>query len=362
MASEQEIAKQAVEPYTSVEIMIVQPVATSLVMFLVYGMYIIIFGLSLNVLWHRIESSASRSYMRWIIALFILTTIYNAGTVWTLMDQTLDTFNAIKTNNYIPYFELLTGGSRPAKWAAREGLMLFSSAIISCIFDYLMVHRCYVIWSYNKWILYPFAFVVLATDVTGLAVFAIKTAAYQHQDHSLYNKSSSITMVLGIISTVYVSLLSLLTAGRIWWTVRQVGQITGGRVYSRYKIFVATTLESGLLYSVSQVVGALVPLITDPEAKGLGSFNFGVVSVQMAGIAQTVMIVRIAYGRAVESIQQTVSTLRFDEGTNNYQQRSTVARGAVDLRRSFAGVEERGTVRRIEMSDKPPLNMVGDAV
>ncbi|KAK1217540.1 hypothetical protein PQX77_019805 [Marasmius sp. AFHP31] len=116
MTSEQEIAKEAVEPYTSVEIMIVQPI-TSLSFF--EGMYIIIFGLSLGILWHRRESSASRSYMGWIIALFVLTTISNGTTMWIIMDETLDTFNAIKSNNYTPYFKDLSGKIKPSDWTAR---------------------------------------------------------------------------------------------------------------------------------------------------------------------------------------------------------------------------------------------------
>ncbi|KAJ8090974.1 hypothetical protein PM082_024898 [Marasmius tenuissimus] len=48
MSSEQQAAKQAVEAYTTVESVIVKPIAMFSVMFLVYGMYIILFGLSLN--------------------------------------------------------------------------------------------------------------------------------------------------------------------------------------------------------------------------------------------------------------------------------------------------------------------------
>ncbi|KAJ8090973.1 hypothetical protein PM082_024897 [Marasmius tenuissimus] len=81
-------------------------------------------------------------------------------------------------------------------------------------------------------------------------------------------------------------------------------------------------------------------------------------AVQMAGIAQTVIVVRIAYGQAVGSVQQMVSTLHFAEGANNLSQQSMAAHGSVDLRRSLVGVEERGMVGRIE-KDKPPLNVAG---
>ncbi|KAK1235603.1 hypothetical protein PQX77_001169 [Marasmius sp. AFHP31] len=80
----------------------------------------------------------------------------------------------------------------------------------------------------------------------------------------------------------------------------------------------------------------------------------------MTAIAPTLIIVRIAYGQAVESVQQMVSTLQFIEGANDSQQRSTTARGTVDPRQSLAGIEGRGTAGRIEMPDKSS-NVAGDA-
>ncbi|KAJ8075562.1 hypothetical protein PM082_021192 [Marasmius tenuissimus] len=296
------------------------------------------------------------------------------------MDQTLSSFNAVKTNDYISYSKTLSG-TRSTKWAARVGLSLFSGGIIGCIFDYLMVHRCYVIWGYSKWVLYPFAVVVLVTDTMGFVTSAILFSASYNRNKAVYTRSSSILSVLAIITVVYTSLLTLLTAGRIWWMVRQVGQISGGRVYTKYRVFVATILESGLLFSAAQVV--LVVFTFFINSRGLAPFDFGTVSIQMAvsvqssvreidlaeasesqAIAPTLIIVRIAHGQAVESVQQMVSTLQFAERANHSQQQSSAARGTVDLRQSLAGVEERRTIGRIE-TDKPMTpssEKAGDAV
>ncbi|KAJ8090917.1 hypothetical protein PM082_024841 [Marasmius tenuissimus] len=206
-----------------------------------------------------------------------------------------------------------------------------------------MVHRCYVIWGYSKWILYPFTFIVLVSNTMGLVVTAVIIAAYDQQSRALLITCQNIISVLTITAAIYDSLLTLLMAGRIWYTICHVGQITGGEVCTKYKIFVAIILESGLLYSATQ---------------GLVPFDFSVMAVQMAGIAQTVIVVRIAYGQAVESVQQMVSTLHFAEGANNLSQQSMAAHGSVDLRQSLVGVEERGMVGRIE-KDKPPLNVAG---
>ncbi|KAJ8085630.1 hypothetical protein PM082_004448 [Marasmius tenuissimus] len=380
MASEQEIARKVTEPFTSVQSVIAKPIATLSLMFLVYGgltpmlsmlgllsadmgtfagMYIIIFGLSINVLWYHRESSASRAYTRWIIALFVLNTICNAAIIRRQTYETLAAFNAIKTRNHIPFFEYLAGRSSLSASATWTGLQVFSSGISCCIFDYLMIHRCYVIWGYSKWVLYPFAFVAIITDAIGLVCIAVSTSAVEHNRVALYNSCVMIQAIITIISAVYASLLTLLTAGHIWWTVHQVGQITGSRVYTKYKIFIATILESGLLYSGTAVVGTILPLLTDPENNGLAPFDFGVVAIPMTGIAPTVIILRIAYGQAVESVQQMVSTLQFAEGVDNSQQQSASPRGIVDPQQPLPAVEE-GTAGRIMMNQNKPLSNVAE--
>ncbi|KAK1216272.1 hypothetical protein PQX77_021108 [Marasmius sp. AFHP31] len=144
MASEEDNARQIVmEDLTTVSNVIVLPIAYLSSMFLLYGMYIIIFGLSINILWRRRESSASKAYMRWIITLFVLTTIYSAVNVWIWMDQSLLEFNTVKSEDYAPLFKYIFGENLASEHAARQGLSVFSAGIISCIFDYLTVHRCY---------------------------------------------------------------------------------------------------------------------------------------------------------------------------------------------------------------------------
>ncbi|KAK1222753.1 hypothetical protein PQX77_014393 [Marasmius sp. AFHP31] len=362
MASEAEIVKQLVEHYTSVGQVIVFPIATMLSMFLVYGIYIIIFGQSINVLWGRgAESSGSKTYMRWIIALFVLATITNALTVWHYMNEALIIFNAVKTNDYIPFFEYTTGPSSLFVSAIQQGLHLSFSTITGCIFDYLMVHRCYIIWGHNKWILYSFGFVIVVTETIGLVVNAVSIMAYQHQHMALIQRCDSIAWTSGIISTTYNSLLTLLTAGRIWWIVHNVGQINESRIHTKYRIIIATILESGLLFTATAVVGNVLPLVLKSRKDGHIFLDVGVISAQMMGIAPTIMIVRIKAGKAVESVHQTVSTLRFAEGANNSQQQSTAAHGMVNPQQSLMAIEERGTVERIEMDQDKPLSNVAKA-
>ncbi|KAK1228029.1 hypothetical protein PQX77_008944 [Marasmius sp. AFHP31] len=263
MTSEEEIAQQAVEAYTSVAADIVGPMAILLPMSLMYGIYIIIFGLCINVLWQRRDSPASRAYTRWIIALFVLETIYVASNVWVQVDQAVIGFNAVKTQDYIPLFKSITG-----------------------------------------------------------------TSPYD----------------------------------RIWWIIRQAGRLVGRDVYSRYKIFVATILETGLIYSSTLLVTVISGSLTDPQQKGLAPFSLWSIATPLSAIAPTLIVVRIAYGQSVDSVQQMVSTLQFAQGGNiSTQQRSAAARNTLDIRQSLAGAEGRDTMERLEMG-RSTSNVAGDAV
>ncbi|KAK1231119.1 hypothetical protein PQX77_005774, partial [Marasmius sp. AFHP31] len=164
-----------------------------------------------------------------------------------------------------------------------------------------------------------------------------------------------VTQVLTIITAVYDSLITLLTGGRIWWMARQVGRLRGGDVLSKYKVFIATILESGLLFSATLLASVISQLSPVPRGKII-PFDLTNVAVQMAGVAPTLIVVRIAYGQSMDSVQQMVSTLQFAEGGNNSQQPSTAIRGNLDPQQSMAEVEERGPTGRFEM-DKPPLTL-----
>ncbi|ESK88858.1 hypothetical protein Moror_17058 [Moniliophthora roreri MCA 2997] len=78
--------------------------------------------------------------------------------------------------------------------------------------------------------------------------------------------------------------------------------------------------------------------ITDPARKGNIPVDLFPVVYQTAGIAPTLIIVRAASGRAIESVDQAVSTLRFGDGVG--VERSTLR--TVDLPSEGATAAMRG--------------------
>ncbi|KAK1216669.1 hypothetical protein PQX77_020705 [Marasmius sp. AFHP31] len=72
----------------------------------------------------------------------------------------------------------------------------------------------------------------------------------------------------------------------------------------------------------------------------------------MAGLAPTLLIVRIAYGKSVDNVEQMISTLQFGDAPVIETQRQTnVVRAIVNLNHSSVEVDE-GTPTSVAEADK----------
>ncbi|KAL0567520.1 hypothetical protein V5O48_014477 [Marasmius crinis-equi] len=275
--------------------------------------------------------------------------IYVAETTWVNVYQTLISFNAAKTRDYIPLIDSLSGSTAQAAQGSEHNDMLYHE--VGAIMDHSgfeclnavvieLHHRLSAFWGHKKRVLYPTAFVVIVADIMGFAIGVVLIKAYCTSDDGSYEKAVAIDQVLVIVTAVYTALLTLLTAGRIWYISREARRSAGTSVGTLdYNTIVATILESGILYAIALLISAIVPtFFTDPTVQGLSPFDFNVIAILMMGIAPTMMIVRIAYGKSVESVEQVITTLRFAEAANGSQQRSTGvprATTTADFRESF---------------------------
>ncbi|KAL0575088.1 hypothetical protein V5O48_006879, partial [Marasmius crinis-equi] len=80
-------------------------------------------------------------------------------------------------------------------------------------------------------------------------------------------------------------------------------------------------LESGSLYSMSLLAGYMVMLI---KGEIPAPFDPGVITTQFAGLAPTLLIVRVAYNKSVDSVQenQRVSALAFADRSGMQESRA----------------------------------------
>ncbi|KAL0573281.1 hypothetical protein V5O48_008674 [Marasmius crinis-equi] len=164
----------------------------------------------------------------------------------------------------------------------------------------------------------------------------------------MYLEGNTVNTAYGIANAVFNAILSLLTASRIWWITRQACRIMGSATSKKYNNIVAVILESGIIYPAVIIASTLVTFLVDPLHTGLVTIDFPLFITQAAvsyaihpeitsthfleqGIAPTLIIVRAALGKNVESVQQMVTTIQFRQGQSESDEASSQIQ-TIDLR------------------------------
>ncbi|KAJ8077627.1 hypothetical protein PM082_002059 [Marasmius tenuissimus] len=298
--------------YLTVQNIIVEPIATLTSLFLVYGMYIIIFGLSVHVL-HRRKVTASGLYMACTVSLFLLASLYVVSETVGLTRQAVVEFRALRTGDYDSLMRYLRApGDDPAKiaWVAIDGP---ACTLMNAIADVMLIHRCYILWGSKKIMLYVLGVAAFVINAIGLAGSVADSVGIGTSQKYLYMTGEHIILGWMIATIIFNSLLSLSTAGRIWWISREARQHMGPTVHARYRTIVAVILESGLLYPTFSIAAMVIPLALDPQFHGTIPIHLTAIATLMSGLAPTLIIVRVAYGKSVTDSVQHETTIRFAE-------------------------------------------------
>ncbi|KAK1223224.1 hypothetical protein PQX77_013903 [Marasmius sp. AFHP31] len=316
------------ETYLTAELVIVHPIVTLSAMFLVYGMYIIVFGSCTSILYRR-KGPSFGLYMTCTICLFVLASITIGFEVFGEINQTLVGFRALKTRDLEPLVRYMQHDSGQTAWITATGVI---PAVMNAIADIMLIHRCYVVWGSNRILLYVLiggAFV--SNGLQFATVIMISVTVDFASMISLYRTARAINNGCSILTAVFNGLLSLATAWRIWWISREARQQMGMPIHAKYKTIVAVILESGALYPASLIVETVVPLTLDPIRAGKVPLDIGILAALFTGLAPTLIIVRVAYGKSVDSVQQMVS-IHFAERETQQEANVNPARATVDIR------------------------------
>ncbi|EEB95244.1 hypothetical protein MPER_05817, partial [Moniliophthora perniciosa FA553] len=129
----------------------------------------------------------------------------------------------------------------------------------------------------------------------------------------LFHQGDTIDTAFWLANMGVNVILTLLTAGRIWWISREARKHMGPAIKTKYNTIVAIILESGILYPVFLTTNVIYSSLADPGGHSSASFSFGAVTFQVAGIAPTLITIRAARGKTFEhtSMNQIVSSLHF---------------------------------------------------
>ncbi|KAL0569613.1 hypothetical protein V5O48_012353, partial [Marasmius crinis-equi] len=184
-------------------------------------------------------------------------------------------------------------------------------------------------------------------------------------DFPLYNRVIKINNGNLIAIAAFSLLLAFMTGGRIWWVSSQARQLMGRPINAKYRAIVATMyvcsplldisedwtvnlidpspyfptnpiarIESGILYAGTMVFWVVTEFTLDATGTGADylPFDTRVISAIMTGLAPTLIIVRVAYGKSIDSVGQMVSTIQFDAGLESRSESRAEAEDAANVR------------------------------
>uniref|UniRef100_A0A0W0FAI5 Uncharacterized protein n=1 Tax=Moniliophthora roreri TaxID=221103 RepID=A0A0W0FAI5_MONRR len=293
--------------YLTVKLTIVYPIASLSVVYFVYGFYALLFGTSIYMMCNRQRADGrnSRFYLSLTVALFVLVTIFVVVDTADMVRDTILRFNTVETGDYLPLVEYLNHDA--AKTAS-----YFLIITIPMLLNGLHADTSLLSHMEFKKAIGPFTHCNGAIGIVGAVIFTVGVRNTSiKSNYSLTDLGNKINFANNVVTVVFNSLLTLLTAGRIWWIHRQVRSrgihsTTDNSISSVTRIL----MESGLLYPISTIAALIV------------SNHFESIPVDLtpipafaAGIAPTLIIVRAQLGKNIESLQEAVPDIRFTSGT-----------------------------------------------
>ncbi|KAL0565163.1 hypothetical protein V5O48_016864 [Marasmius crinis-equi] len=171
----------------------------------------------------------------------------------------------------------------------------------------MLIHRCFIIWNRRKAVLYPLTF--LSIIINGLVLGSVIATIVGDTDpgpstsQSLVHIAETVNFDSGIALAIFNLLLTLMTAGRIW-RITSSARTHGGSSISvrRCKTIMGIIIESGILFPFTLLMSIIAQLVWVTKTSGL-PIDPTVLSTQLAGLAPTLIIVRVARAgtRSVDS-------------------------------------------------------------
>ncbi|KAJ8083100.1 hypothetical protein PM082_008968 [Marasmius tenuissimus] len=322
-------------PYLKVDQIVTRPVSTLTVLFFLYGIHVVISGLAIHVLLVRRDgrgASASKLYLPCTIALLVLITVYAGLNAWEYSREASIQFGAASTKDYGPFRTFLFGDFGKIAWSTTVSMI---SNFMNVIADTMLIHRCYVIWNSNKLVLCPLVFIAFVLNGIDLACIVADAVGLSNPSGGIITaKAFSIDHATLVAIAFFQLVLAFMTGGRIWWITRRAQKLTGQSANTTYTTIVSIILESGFLYAATLIGYAIYEFLSQGATNGLVPFDPTIAVVPMSGLAPTLVIVRVAYHKSVDSVQQMMTTLQFAEGREDEQQSESTAAGQtpVDIR------------------------------
>ncbi|KAF5309898.1 hypothetical protein D9619_010386 [Psilocybe cf. subviscida] len=240
-----------------------------------YGLYVILFAICAYVLLRR------NTPLHWIL-------LGAASTMFALA-----TSDIVYTYGLL-FGKLLHGGLTYSNLRPKYWLYVTNNVLA----DGLLLYRCFVVWEFRKVILLgPIALLIAAT-VCGYALEGANSVLFEKAWIYL-----TLTLILNVVLTV-------MTAGRIWWLAKRAKQFPGCNLLQRYNATITILIESGVVYSLYIILDLAL------RKHPVGSMVLDAGLIQVVGIMPTLIIVQVGLGRAVHDIEANEAITRLESYKN----------------------------------------------
>ncbi|KAF5334272.1 hypothetical protein D9758_015543 [Tetrapyrgos nigripes] len=275
---------------------------TGIFAYLLWGIYVMVFGACIHVLRQKSKSSRQKNVVHIVSTslLFFLATLALAfssaqiclelGLFDPSASSETDLFNLIYKE-----FIFSTG---------IEVAQLLSTVIAEMI----LIYRCYVLWS-NRFIIIVIP-IILSIVETGLLLSDIILVSIEDFPTKPPNPDQTpikiLTAFISVCTTANLS-LSLLIGGRIMYLSHTSRSVFGDGIDKRYRRIVAIVLESGILYSAFLIIYLAIILSETGLRAGAQVLQPSVI--QITGLAPTLIVVRSGLRVNVSNGIQSSSTL-----------------------------------------------------
>ncbi|ESK87507.1 hypothetical protein Moror_2057 [Moniliophthora roreri MCA 2997] len=324
--SNSSVTEEDIAPFDSAAIILVKPMANLTVMFYVYGIYTVLFIISLHILIYRQHRPNRVLYMFFTIVLFTLTSALIVVKTFGYAYQATLMFTFTKNQDWASFLAYLHHDNAITIMTGFEQIL---PLCLVTMVDLMLLHRCYVIWGSSKWIVFPFIFMMLSLAICEIVASAFTVIGISNTADlakvQLYLQGNTIDTAFWLAEMGVNMTLTLLTAGRIWWISREARKHMGPAIETKYNTIIAIILESGILYPIFLTASVIYILLLSDDLTVLVPFDLLPVSYQIAGIAPTLIIIRAASGKTVEhtTMNQVVSSLHFANGAGSGSRNST---------------------------------------
>uniref|UniRef100_A0A0W0G2R1 Integral membrane protein n=1 Tax=Moniliophthora roreri TaxID=221103 RepID=A0A0W0G2R1_MONRR len=206
------ITEEDISPFDSTTNILVTPIANLTVMLYVYGIYTVLFIISVHVLIHRQDHLNRVLYMFFTIALFTLASACTVVEIFSNVHQATLEFTFTKNQDWASFLAFLNHDNAKTITFGFEQILPLCLVTIA---DLMLFHRCYVIWGSSKWIAFPLIFMILSLAICEIVASAFMITGISNTANpakvQLYLQSNTIDTAFWLAEMGVNIILTLLT-------------------------------------------------------------------------------------------------------------------------------------------------------